>query len=297
MRKSLFWLIGSSLFTLLSSLGLYFFWNKERKERLTDPAYRISAIIQTGPEKEALKTAYLAELLSLSIDRPISLYAFDIANGREKLLSSPLIAEAEIKRMPPHILYIDYAVRKPVARLGDYENVAIDQEGYLFPLYPFFAPKELPEIYLGLPSFGEEADAQGRRGGLWQTPLSNPYLSLAFDILHFLEGSSWREGLRIKKIDVSNAFAPTLGVREIVLETEEDLLVPQGNGSICCTFPKLLRLSPSQYVQQMNHFLSLRKTMIEDYRKQLAGATLPASGRFASRIVDLRIPHLAFVEN
>ena len=159
------------------------------------------------------------------------------------------------------------------------------------------APKELPEIYLGLPAFGESEDSLGRTGGLWQSPMRNSYLCLAFEMLQFLEGLPWREGLRIKRIDVSNAFAPSLGGREIVLFTEEDLILNRGEKSTCCTFPKMLRLSPKEYAQQMNNFLSLRKNIMEDYSKQLSSAALPQTGRFSSRIVDLRIPHLAFVEN
>lgn len=297
MRQAQFCLIGSTCFTLVSfSLG-YFFWMKSKKENLKDRAYQITAIIQTGPEREVLKTSYLAELLELSVDIPTNIYAFDIKKGEEKLLASPLIESAQIKKILPNILYIDYEVRKPVAWLGDYQNVAIDKEGYLFPMVPFFSPKELPEIYLGLPPFGEAEDSKGRRGGLWKTPLQNQYLSLAFEILQFLEGSPWKEGLRIKRIDVSNAFSPSLGTREIVIFTEEDLVLHQGDKSFCCIFPKMLRLSPKEYVQQMNNFFSLRKSMLEDYRKQIASASPPPTGRFSSRIVDLRIPHLAFVEN
>lgn len=295
MRQSLFCLIGSTAATLLLSLGGYAYWKQSARSRLQDPAYRIAAIVQTGPEREALKTAYLAELLGLSADCPVNLFAFDLKKGEGKLLASPLIAEASIKRVPPNILYVDYSVRKPVARLGDYANIGIDQGGYLFPIAPFFSPKELPEIYLGLPPFGAPEDSFGREGGLWQTPIQNRYLHLAFEILQYLEGSPWREGLRIKRIDVSNAFAPSLGQREIVLFTEEEISMPQGGRTIACVFPKILRLAPKEYAQQLGNFFALRKNMLEDYRRQIAAS--PQSGTFAPRIVDLRIPQLAFVEN
>ncbi len=301
----MFWTVRKVLFCLIGSVGLTLalfvfgrsFWIESKEKRAQDPHNLITALIQTGPEKEALQTAYLAEILGVSIDHPMNLYAFDIKQGRKKLKSSPLIASARIKRMPPNALYIDYEARKPVALLGDYSNVAIDKEGYLFPVAPFFSPKELPEIYLGLPSFGEPEDSFERKGGEWKDPLSGKYLSLAFEILDFLEGSPWREGLRIKKIDVSGAFAPSLGQREIVLFTEEELVLNHKGKSTCCIFPKMLRLSPKDYAAQMLNFLSLRKKMMEDYGKQIEGAALPGSGRFSFRIIDLRIPHLAFVEN
>lgn len=294
LKQSLFCLIGSTSLTLCLSLGGYWIWTKSDRHKRQNETYKITAIVQTGPEKEALKTSYLAELLSLSVDHPINLYAFDLKKGEEKLLTSPLIARAKIKRIPPGTLYIDYETRKPIAWLSDYRNVGIDREGYIFPITPFFSPKELPEIYLGLPPFATPEDRFGRKGGLWQTPLRNRYLSLAFEILQFLEGSPWREGLRLKRIDVSNAFAPSLGQREIVLFTEEELIVKQEGKVRTCVFPKILRLAPKEYAKQLANFFTLRKTMIEDYKKQLASTS--DAGRFTLRIVDLRIPQLAFVQ-
>lgn len=295
LRKSMAFLIASTCVTLTLALSSYFLWNHYKKKRLQDPAYRVVAIVQTGSEREALKTSYLAELLHLSVDRPISLYALDPKKCEEKLLCSPLIASAKVKRLPPGTLYIDYEVRKPIAWLSDYQNIAIDRKGYLFPVTPFFSPKNLPEIYLGLPAFGEMEDAQGRAGGSWQAPLQNRYLHLALELLQYLEGSPWKEGLRIKRIDVSNAFAPSLGQREVVLFTEEELSIRQKEREILCVFPKILRLSPKEYTQQLSHFLTLRRSMMEDYRRQLAGAK--EGGQFAPRIIDLRIPQLAFIEN
>jgi len=297
LRKVLFYVLGSA--SLVAGLFVFghHFLARSKKEKAKDSQYLIKAIIQTGPEKEVLQTAYLAELLGLSSDLPTNLYAFDVKEGEKKLLSSPVIAAASIKRMPPNALYIDYEARKPIALLGDYSNAAIDKEGYLFPVAPFFSPKEIPEIYLGLLKVGKMEDSYVKKGGFWGERLQDKYLSLAFEILQFLEGSAWKEGIRIKKIDVSGAFAPSLGQREIVLFTEEELVLCRKEGPICCIFPKMLRLSPKDYAPQMLNFLSLRKKMMEDYREQIEGALLPESGRFSFRIIDLRIPHLAFVEN
>lgn len=280
MRQALFCLIGSTFLTLALSLSGYWLWSRDRHKRLTDEKYRVVALVTTGPEKELLKTAYLAELLELSADSKTSLYAINTKQAEDKLLTSPLIASAKIKRIPPDTLYIDYEVRKPLGLLADYQNTAIDRTGHLFPVTPFFSPKHLPELYLGLAPFAS-----------WQIPIKNPYLQLVFEILQFLDTAPWKEGLRIKRIDVSNAFAPSLGSREIVLFTEEELLLPQG---IVCVFPKILRLAPKDYSQQLSNFFSLRRTMIEDYRRQLT--SLKEGGRFAPRIIDLRIPQLAFVE-
>ena len=288
-RQAIVFLIASVLTTLLLFFSGVFLWQKWQNSRLLNPNNAITAIVQTGPEKEALSSAYLAELLDLSRDRPTPLYGFDLKRGEQKLLSCPLIAAAKIKRLPPSALYIDYTVRKPIALIADYQNTAIDREGFLFPLSPFFTPKNLPEIYLGIVPFGEE------QGGHWQTPLSNKPLRLAFDLIRLLADASWRQGVRITRIDVSNAFANSLGKREIVLFTEEEL----DHEKTTYRFPKILRLSPKDYPQQLNNFFALQQKIFEDYCHQIKN--LPATPaplvQFTPRIIDLRIPQTAFVQN
>lgn len=281
MRQALMCLVGSTCLTLAISLTGFSFWKKHRKERLESPSFWITAIIQTGPEKEALKTAYLAELLGLSADNPKQLYALNMKKAEELLLASPLICNAKVKRMPPSTLYIDYEVRRPIAWLADFKNTAIDAQGHLFPVAPFLTPKRLPEIYLGVTSL------EG-----WK--IESPAFHLALEVLEFLKTVPWTEGLTIQRIDVSNAFAPSLGTREVVLITEEEVTLRKAQGEIVCIFPKILRLAPKDYEKQLNNFFSLRRTMMEDYKRQLAA--VQSGGRFALRIIDLRVPQLAFVE-
>ncbi len=291
LKKAMTVLIGSVVATWVVAFAGYAVYSSWKTRRFESEKYKISAIIQTGPEKEALRSVYLSELLGLSVDSPKNLYALDLKKAELALLSSPLISKAKVKRMAPNTLYVDYEVRKPVAWLSDYRNTAIDQEGYLFPVAPFLTPKEMPEIYLGLPCFGKPEDHFGRAGGNWRAPLQNKHLKLAFDLLQAFEGSPWKEGLRIKRIDVSNAFSPTLGRREIVLFTEEEILLKE----LSFVFPKILRLAPRDGAQQLQNFFALRRSMIDDYRKQLSA--IGHSMEFAPRIVDLRVPQLAFVEN
>ena len=295
LQKSLFILIGSTLLTLSVSIGGYTLFRYMRQSKLHSKEYEIAAIVQTGPEKEALKSSYLAELLDLSLDAPTNLYAVDSKKLALQLLASPLIKSCEIKKLFPNTLYIDYETRKPLAWIADYRNIAIDAEGYLLPVSPFLPPKEIPELYLGLPAFGAPEDGQGRKGGLWNTPLENQHLRVALDVLRIFEGSQWHEGLKLLRIDVSNAFAPTLGRREIVLFTEECITVEQKGKPLNFVFPKILRLGSKRYQEQLDHFFTLRKTMAADYRKQLA--MQETSTHFAPRIIDLRIEQLAFVEN
>ena len=297
-RKAWFCLIGSTCATLTVSLGLFWGWQQWCRHRILDERTKIVAIVQTGPEKEALKTSYLAELLHLSADRPISLYALDLQKAKDDLYQCPLISNAKIERVPPGTLYIDYTIRQPIAFLLDYQNTGIDSEGYLFPIAPFYSPKNLPEIYLGLPFFGEPEDVQGRKGGEWQKPLQNKYVHLAMDLLQILKSAPWQEGMRVKRIDVSNAYASSAGLREIVLTVEDELILHEEDREIVCIFPKILRLPSQNYAQQMGNFLSLRRSMLNDYRRQITQVHYTQSPvQFAPRIVDLRLLQLAYVQN
>ena len=104
--------------------------SKERVDQM------VCYIVQTGMQREALHSDYIAELLDLSSDHPKLFSAFDEEAGKKLLLKSPVIKEASIKKIPPNMLYVDYTVRKPEALLANFSNIAVDKEGYVFPLTP-----------------------------------------------------------------------------------------------------------------------------------------------------------------
>jgi hypothetical protein len=246
--QSLTWVIGSALLITggtYKGLKIY-----HRQHRTTAQTY-LCRIVQTGPQREALKTTYLAELMGISADRPVTVAAFDPLLARKRLLSSPLIKEAKVKLTAPDTVYVDYTVRQPVAWLYDFDNIALDEEGYPFPVSPFFSPKKLPEIYLGIRNF------------YWGRPLKVRNAELALTILQLLN----RLSLQVKRLDVSKAFQPSLGRREVVLILDE-----QG-------FTKALRLTPKNIAQELGNYLELRPK-------------LPPT----AQIIDLRIPQLAFIE-
>ena len=152
LSRALFWIFGSIL--VVNGAAVYllrptFIFQKERR----DPKAFITAVVQTGPEKQALNTDYLAEVMDLSVDDPTPVKAFSIKAATQKLLESPVIQEASVQLVSPGIVYVDYTMRHPIALLRDFENVALDATGTLFPFSPFYSPKNLPEIYLGLEGF------------------------------------------------------------------------------------------------------------------------------------------------
>nr|HNA62841.1 hypothetical protein [Rhabdochlamydiaceae bacterium] len=150
-----------------------------------------------------------------------------------KLLASPVIQEASVKLINPDTVYIDYTVRQPLAALSDFENTAIDENGIPFPISPFFTPKKLIQVYLGIPQF------------FWNQPLTDSNTKLALTLLQLLE----QLPLEVRKIDVSQAFKGSLGQREIVMVIDE-----QG-------FSKHLRLTPKNFAQELGNYLELRKEL------------------------------------
>lgn len=287
----LLWIFGSTLLVSGSAYGIYFFRLHHGLSKRQDPKFQITSIVQTGETCEALKTNYLAELIDLSSDEAINLFEFDPNKAEEKLLMSPLIKEAEVKRLRPSAVYIDYSVRKPVALLYDYENIALDEEGFLFQAEPFYPAKNLPEIYLGLINT-LPADSEF----IWYKPLQGKEIHLALQILHLLKRSPFSESFVVKRIDVSRAFNKSYGKKEIVLWLEERVKIKK-EGKTVFIFPKILRLNPKDLQQQLSNFLLLQEKMQKDYYAQLAHRSFMSQEvRFQPKILDFRIPDLAFVQ-
>lgn len=259
--KAWFWIALSTL--LISgpaTIGCWYYLN--RASQLDDDQYRIIAIVQTTADKEVLKTVYLAELLYLSVDCPTNLHRFNAEEARQRLLNSVVIKEASIKKVLPGTIYVDYTMRKPIAYLEDYTNTAIDEEGVLFPVSPFFTPKNLPKIRLGINEVNHN---------VWGTCYRN---HRAFQCVLELLKKNWQdEGLSIKFIDVSRTTLPSYGKREMILAFEK------GGGNplepVC-----FLRLNANDYTKGLVSY----RNLIEHLKERKAA------------IIDLRIPNLALVD-
>ena len=297
LTQSLAWIIGSVLFiTAPSYAGLKYYLKRQQQMR-TDPQYIIRSIVQTGPQKGALKTDVLAEILGLSADRPSHLLRFDLERAKQQLLNFPVIARAEIKLIKPSTIYIDYTVRQPIAWIEDFENMVIDKEGYPFPLAPFFTPKNLPALYFGAAPFGTFSIDSDRPVIQWGEPIGGKHFEIAQQILSIVTDSKVEDLFNVKRIDVSNAFAESYGTREIVLMTEDTVLHPVRGKPTPFIFPRVLRLSTKNFAQELGNYLQLRHQLLEEERKRLVKSeNLLESTRFKERVLDFRIQQLAFVE-
>jgi hypothetical protein len=293
LTHALGWIIASIFLVSCPSYCLFKHYLKKRHSSGVDPLHAINSIVQTGPQREALKTEYLAELIGISSDRLYSTQAFNLGKAKQRLLRSPLVSRAELKLLKPNALYIDYTVRQPIAWLEDYTNVVIDKEGYPFPFTPFFSPKNLPSIYFGLGSFATSSADPARPSVQWGASLTGKYVDLAFDILAMISDPQVSDLFSVKRIDVSNAFAESYGTREIVLITEDNWI----HNNVRIIFPRILRLSTKNYAQELGNYLKLRQQLLEEERKTIA---IPEGAgpivRLKEKIIDFRIQKLAFID-
>lgn len=285
LTHALAWIVGS---TFLITGSAHYVLTKEvgfsRRLEKT-PVDIITSMIQTGPQKDALRSEYLAELIGLSTDRPIKASALDVSSAEKALLASPLIADAHVRIIKPSTVYIDYTLRQPIAWLYDAENTGVDKDGFPLPMYPFFPPKRLPEIYLGLGNIGEnDSDTI-----TWNRPLEGRRKEIAFDILKRLSPFT-KEQFRIKRIDSSKIDEESLGRRELTVAIENELYV-QGREEPISSL-HWLRLSVNNYPKELGNYLELRKNLLE---KEFTRSRNDFSPQAIEKVIDLRLTDLAYV--
>ncbi len=223
LSKSLSIIALSTLVISGSAYGLLKTYRSKLQKRLQNPDYHLSLIVQTGPEKNALPTHYLAELMDLSCDKPTNLYAFSPKEARKKLLASPLIQYAKVSLIKPSAIYVDYTCRRPILSLAEYPNTGVDKDGHLFPIEPYLSPKNLPELILGTPL---------------DLPLAKNQLSmnLTLNIMSLLDKED------ITRIDLSHIDAKSAGRRQIVVIVNNHTL----------------RLTPKNYAKELERYFELR---------------------------------------
>lgn len=262
-------------------LGIVAYKHIREKQRL-DNSYHIVAVVQTSPDAEGLKTAYLAEVLGLSVDKPVNLHEFNAKEAQQTLLKVPVIKEAKVRKIHPGTIHIDYVRRKPIAYFRDYTNTAIDADGILFPFKPFFTPKRLPEIVTG----------QHLEGNIWGKKVENKWLKLAYTFLN-LSSMYCDDKTVLCCIDVSQAYAGNNGQRQVVLSLEDRVVRVANGQSILCIHPRILRLCPDNFHEQLANYISLR-TYLRD--KEKAASLTGKEGIVQSKptIIDMRLSDLAF---
>lgn len=209
--KAILWIFLST-FSISGSAFLAWFYHLHlMDQRISEPYYNIVSIQQGSLNGHPLKTDYLMDLLDLPFNKHANLYRFNLKEAQKKLTSSPLIKEGVIQKRFPGTLSIAYKTREPIAYLKDYPNTVIDASGYVFPFHPFYTPKFLPTIHLGIE---KKQDILGHC--LKEEECSRTALTIlkAFEVLH-------QKGLFLTGIDVSKKDPIFYGQKEILLVVEE----------------------------------------------------------------------------
>jgi hypothetical protein len=286
--KALFYIFISIVFICGTAGAGLIHLKKIKKKQSLDPQFNIVAIAQKCTERESLKTVYLAELMGLSIDRKENIYEFNLKEAESRLLTSSLIQGARLQKIKPGIIYVDYDMRTPVAFLGDFSNTAIDSSGVLIPFKPFFTPKRLPVIILGVSDLNDAYLSDNDKKGTWGHAIDGPKAKLALNIFKYLTAFCCNEQmqlqfqLQLQRLDVSKAYALSYGRREIVVILENKI-EREGGNHICQYF---LRLSADNFPQELANFLALYK----NYLCSKTSETKPM-------VIDLRLSRLAYLSS
>ena len=248
--------IALSLLLVTGPAALLLVYSKHlRQKQLYDYTYWITTIAQNGP----LSSIYLAELIALSVDRPTNLYALSRGEAERRLMLSPLIVRAHVKHVAPATLVIDYAIRKPVAKLRDFSNSALTEDGVVIPYAPFFADMELPEVYLGLTAVSP----------LWGTKIDDKARLLLVTLQQLLQS------VDVAMIDLSHRDEKSCGQSQLIITLRDEAV----GGTL------FLRLSVERFEEEITRYLRTKDRELAPHITQGVG----------DLIVDMRIEDLALI--
>jgi len=264
--KAILYIVLSLVIVALLATGGYRGYRHYRRYISSSPKFAIKEIAQSSGTSERLSTSYLSETMGLSSNVPTQLTTFNVYKAKERLSQSPMIKYAHVKKRRPGMLAIRYLMRTPIALLGDIYNGALDEEGVVFPLSPYYAPKKLPELYLG-----EEVDRFGKH-------IQTPKMLTAFDVLSLLKETVSVHDFEIESIDVSQISHPSLGRRAIVVVISSEFS------------RHYIRLHYKQYEQSIANYLEMQGELFFQERESYQDKKI-------EKIIDLRIPGYAYVDN
>lgn len=203
LAKALQWILISIILVSGSVTLAWLYFDSLEASRLGDSHYTIRYVRVEHPKKGArLNPDLFCELLGLSSDRPLSLYAFQPSEAAWVLEQHPLVARASCSRRDPDTVEISYALRQPYVRLLDWTRTGVDREGYVIPLLEGIDYQQLPAVYLGVGRESTYPWGSCVQGAKWEQLLA---------ILMLLKDSE------SVMVDLSRLHAENLGKREILV--------------------------------------------------------------------------------
>lgn len=276
-------LLGSLCFTLTVAFLSYQYYLQWVEERKVDQRFVVQGLIQTGYEKEPLPTEALIELMGLSHDKPLNLYAASEKRLANRLLTTPFFKEVKVGKIYPNVLYVDYVAKKPFAYLKDYSNTLIAEDGTLLPFKPFFPPKNFPSIYLG-PLL---AVAPGER--IFGHTVNAKTMELVKSFTTRAQDYFEKRGFRLEFIDFQNAERGSQELSEIVLLVEGKRRFAKDRE---VDLKVLIRFAVESYSEAMGAFERILKN--EDKRIRSVAGRSKEIGSW-HMMLDLRTKGIALV--
>ncbi len=195
--------IGKVFFILLSvcvvCLPAYLWLYGEKKTY----ALTLTTLVQKTPTRTYLSPRFFSDYLALSPKgQKITLSLLDVKKIEKKLAAFPLFAHIEAKISNSGELILSYELREPRFFLGDFSDLGLDKGGRVIPLKPFFSPKILPCVWLGLHKID------------W----TRAYLiEKAVEVALFFEDTTYRN-FQLESIDLSRLDHPITAHHEIIVK-------------------------------------------------------------------------------
>jgi hypothetical protein len=175
---------------------------------LADPKYTLRFVDQVSSTPASLSHRELLEAVGLPEGHTVNLYAVDVEEWEERLLTHPALRTAQVQKQLPDTLRINYSLRSPLLRIADRKDIVMDQEGRLFTDCAFGDAHRLPDVYTGL-------SAEELQPGQF---LDVERLGLILRIF------AAAQHLALKQVDLSRAFEENVAQRELVLMSGDCLL-------------------------------------------------------------------------
>ena len=176
--------------------------------RQNSPQYTLKTLSSCSKTQDALSMEQIAGLIGLPEEEPVNLYRIDLSEAKRGLESYPAMKSAKVMRLRPNGLFVEYELRVPYFILLDFENMAVDKEGYPFYLFPIYTPKKIPELYVGLQTIA------------WNLPIESKEYRCAVDIVTYVE-KTYPKDMRLVRIDTHTMHAPSRGAQEIIVVFEK----------------------------------------------------------------------------
>lgn len=174
------WIIFSCIVISGSAAAALFFWQSHYEKNAADAQYTLQKLVTNN---HVAPLSYFSQVLALQNET--NLYRFSTTAAEKKLLELPFLKKVSIKKKYPDTLVIDYQMRIPIFELN--EGMLIDEEGVVFSNVFFEDNEKLPKVVF--------TQMEG--------------FELAKKICAALGP--------VDEMDLTNAFAPRMGKREVVV--------------------------------------------------------------------------------